>query len=299
MDYKEKYLKYKKKYLHLKQIAGAGQHGKLGQHNNLDDPHGLEHHHHGHHHQPAPKGLPLPQPKYVLREGTLVGGAYSEESNYKSEEIDGKKYPPCFKYSGPSRNIYDELSSLGLLEKYDRLMELHSILLCVEMDVRDGGKDCVSSIEPRLTKIGAKSTATPSQQVKDIFKNMKRDKMLEFMSKNGHEVDRHMIGLMNKVANDCNDLIGRLVKETNVTKAAAENFEKMNQIFYSVHFRSIARACNPVKDQYKMDKEKSKVAPKSAKTAPKKAAPKKAAPKKKTASKKKPASKKKAKSKKK
>merc|ERR1711943_21754 len=93
------------------------------------------------------------------------GGAYSEESNYKSEEIEGKKYPPCFKYSGPSRNIYDELNALGLLDKYEKLMEMHSILLCVEMDVRDGGKDCISSIKPRLDKINAQPTATPTNIV--------------------------------------------------------------------------------------------------------------------------------------
>ena len=194
MDYKEKYLKYKKKYLQLKQIAGANaqqqgqqnrphRHG-IHPHNDDHENHqGQQHHHHGHTHPPAPNT--------TAREGVLVGGAYSEESNgYKSEEIDGKKYPPCFKHSGPSRNMHDELKSLGLLEKYQELMDVHSVLLCVEMDVRDNGKDCIASIRPRLEKINAKPTSTPNNIVKELFASMRRDKMLEFMTKNNQETNK-------------------------------------------------------------------------------------------------------------
>ena len=214
MDYKEKYLKYKKKYLQLKQIAGANapkqgpqgpqqgpqnrphRHGIHPHDDNHGQQQGMEHHHHGHIHgnlhrivREAVDGALGRGPKVgaapKMREGVLVGGAYSEESNgYKSEEIDGKKYPPCFKYSGPSRNMHDELKSLGLLEKYQELMDVHSVLLCVEMDVRDNGKDCIASIRPRLDKLKAKPTSTPNNIVKEIFTNMRRDKMLEFMTKN-------------------------------------------------------------------------------------------------------------------
>ena len=177
----KKYLKYKKKYLQLKQIAGANspkqgpqppqqpsqnrphRHGIHPHNDNHENHQGQQHHHHGHTH-PQVQNIP------PMREGVLVGGAYSEESNgYKSEEIDGKKYPPCFKYSGPSRNMHDELKSLGLLEKYQELMDVHSVLLCVEMDVRDNGKDCIASIRPRLEKIKAKPTSTPNNIVKEIF----------------------------------------------------------------------------------------------------------------------------------
>jgi hypothetical protein len=296
MDYKEKYLKYKKKYLQLKQIAGAG--AAASQQEPKKEPSFLE--------KAGQAASDTINSAGEMLNDFLIfrGGAYSEESNgYKSEEIDGKKYPPCFKHSGPSRNMHDELKSLGLLEKYQELMDVHSVLLCVEMDVRDNGKDCIASIRPRLEKINAKPTSTPNNIVKELFASMKRDKMLEFMTKNNHPVDQHLIAIMNEVTNKANDQISRLVKESNVTKDAAENFKKMNEIFYKVHFRSIARACNPVKDQYNIDKEKSKVssAKKEApgkKTASKKAA-KKAAPKKNSSSKKKAAPKKKASSKKK
>ena len=230
--------------------------------------------------------------KYLKLKAIQSGGAYSEESRgYKKEEVNGKQYPPCFKYSGPSRNIYDKLMELGLLDKYMDLMNVHSILLCTEMDVRDKGKDCISSIKTRLDDLDGKPSFTPSNLVKNIFKSMKRDKMLEFMTKNSHQVDMHVIGIMNSVSDKSSDIITKLLKEAAVTSAHADELKKMNDIFMSSHFRSIARACNPTREEYKSKSPK----PAAKKPAAKKPTAKKPAAKKTAA--KKPAAKKPAKKK--
>ena len=102
MDYKEKYLKYKKKYLQLKQIAGAKapqqgppkappeapgmgmpkdqeniphRHGIHPHDDNHVGQQGLEHHHHRHIHPAAPR-LQAPPAKgtgahIAMREGVL------------------------------------------------------------------------------------------------------------------------------------------------------------------------------------------------------------------------------------
>ena len=220
------------------------------------------------------------------------GGAYSEESRgFNSDKVEDKDYPPCFRICGASRAMHDDLKELGLLDKYQDLMDLHSITLCTEIDVRDNGKDCIVSIKPRLDQVNSKPTFTPNKNVKKIFELMGRDRMLENMSKNKHPVDQHTLAIMNHVAEKADAHIEKLKKESKVTKEAAENFQKLNEVFYKVHFRQIAKACNPMKDQYTMNvgKESDKK-PAAAKKAPAKKAPAKKAPAKKAA--KKPAAKK-------
>ena len=171
----------------------------------------------------------------------------------KEPPVDDKEYPPCFRICGASRAMHDDLKELGLLEKYQDLMNLHSITLCTEIDVRDNGKDCILSIKPRLEEIKAKPTTTANKHVKKIFEEMGRDRMLENMSKNNHPVDQHTLAIMNHVAENANAHVAKLMKESKVTKEAAKNFENLNNVFYKVHFRQIAKACNPMKDQYTMN----------------------------------------------
>ena len=239
-------------------------------------------------------------------QGMQAGGAFSEEKRgFNSDKVDDKEYPPCFRISGPSRAMHDDLKELGLLEKYQDLLNLHSMTLCTEIDVRDNGKDCILSIKPRLEEIKAKPTSTPNKHVKKIFEDMGRDRMLENMTKNNHPVDQHTLAIMNHVAENANAHVAKLMKESKVTKEAAKNFENLNNVFYKVHFRQIAKACNPMKDQYTMntpdDKKQAAKKPAAKKPTAKKPAAKKPAAKKPAAKKtaaKKPAKKASAKKKK-
>ena len=239
-------------------------------------------------------------------QGMQSGGAYSEEKRgFNSDKVEDKEYPPCFRICGASRAMHDDLKELGLLEKYKDLMNLHSMTLCTEIDVRDNGKDCILSIKPRLEEIKAKPTTTANKHVKKIFEDMGRSRMLENMAKNNHPVDQHTLAIMNHVAENANAHVAKLMKESKVTKEAAKNFENLNNVFYKVHFRQIAKACNPMKDQYTMntpaDKKDAAKKPAAKKPAAKKTAAKKPAAKKPAAKKtaaKKPAKKASAKKKK-
>ena len=145
------------------------------------------------------------------------------------------------------------------------------------------------------------------------FKNNKLKKFisidgyehLENMTKNNHPVDQHTLAIMNHVAENANAHVAKLMKESKVTKEAAKNFENLNNVFYKVHFRQIAKACNPMKDQYTMntpdDKKQAAKKPAAKKPTAKKPAAKKPAAKKPAAKKtaaKKPAKKASAKKKK-
>ena len=51
------------------------------------------------------------------------GGAYSEESRgFNSDKVEDKDYPPCFRICGASRAMHDDLKELGLLDKYQDLI---------------------------------------------------------------------------------------------------------------------------------------------------------------------------------
>jgi hypothetical protein len=278
--YRQKYLKYKKKYLQLVEQYG----GQLGGNCSNPSTHPVE---------CGCKGA-----------ADQCGGAtWSEESHGNKEvDVEGKKYPPCFSISGPSRAMYDEIKNLNLSDKYYELFNLHSILLCTERDVRDLGKKCGPSMDVRMKELNSSAANKANQSVVDLFKSIKRDKVLEKMEQNKHPVDLQLIGMLNTVVEKVHKHVKSIANEANVNQEMAENIKKLNEIFLKVHVKSIARSCNPLKGTYDKSKSKPKTVtakkvtskkPNAKKVSAKKVSSKKKAPAKKTASKKK-ASKKKA-----
>ena len=269
--YRQKYLKYKKKYLQLVEEYGDQLGGQYQENNS--------------------------------NEADQCGGAtWSEESHGNKEvDVEGKKYPPCFSISGPSRAMYDELKNLNLSDKYYELFNLHSILLCTERDVRDLGKKCGPSMNVRMKELNSSAANKANQSVVDLFKSIKRDKVLEKMEQNKHPVDLQLIGMLNTVVEKVHKHVKSIGNEANVNQEMAENIKKLNEIFLKVHVKSIARSCNPLKGTYDKSKPKTVTAKKATskksnakKVSAKKVSSKKKAPAKKATSKKKAAPKKKA-----
>ena len=256
--YRQKYFKYKKKYLQLVEQYGGQLGGQYQESNDADQCGGAE---------------------------------WSEESHGNKEvDVEGKKYPPCFAISGPSRAMYDELKNINLSDKYFDLFNLHSILLCTERDVRDLGKKCGPSMDIRMKELESNSANKANESVVDLFKSIKRDKILEKMEENKHPVDLQLIGMLNTVVEKTYKHVKSIASEANVNQEMAENIKKLNEIFLKVHVKSIARSCNPLKGTYDKSKPKTDNNTTSKNSNAKKTASKKA-PVKKTASKKAPAKK--------
>ena len=149
-------------------------------------------------------------------------------------------------------------------------------------------------MDVRMKELDSNSANKANESVVELFKSIKRDKILEKMEQNKHPIDLQLIGMLNTVVEKVHKHVKSIASEANVNQEMAENIKKLNEIFLKVHVKSIARSCNPLKGTYDKSKPKTVTAKKTtSKNSNAKKASAKKAPAKKAVSKKKAPSKKK------
>jgi len=78
---------------------------------------------------------------------------------------------------------------------------------------------------------------------------MGRERMLKNMASHDNKIDHMMIGLMKGVAEKADKLVEDLKKEKALSTEQSQNIDDINTVFYKVHFKAIARTCNPFRER--------------------------------------------------
>lgn len=96
---------------------------------------------------------------------------YTRQAEYTRE--DGK-YPPCFHICGASRQIYDYVEKNGFLGNADvqKLLELHTQVLCAEIAVTKNKANCAREIQKWRALVGLSAGARYDQVVVAVKKAM-------------------------------------------------------------------------------------------------------------------------------
>jgi len=145
------------------------------------------------------------------------------EMNRKNNMFE--KYPPCYDICGATRNIQDKLENVNKKEEYHKLLDVYSIVLCQEK-YKDSPrvKEMMTQRINDLISLGAEK--------KNVFGT---ENILKEYSANNPIVLDFMYLATNLIQREINKL-----SQDNIDSDTKTKIEKLNEIFYQVHYPIIA-----------------------------------------------------------
>ena len=145
------------------------------------------------------------------------------EMNRKNNMFE--KYPPCYDICGATRNIQDKLESVNKKEEYHKLLDVYSIVLCQEK-YKDSPrtKEMMTQRINDLISLGAEK--------KNVFGT---ENILKQYNPNNPVVLDFMYLSTNLIQREINRL-----SQDNIDPEIKSKIEKLNEIFYEVHFPIIS-----------------------------------------------------------
>jgi hypothetical protein len=155
---------------------------------------------------------------------------YTKENFYWTEEKRNnkmfEKYPPCYDICGATRLIQDKLESIDKKEKYHKLLDVYSIVLCQEK-----------------FKTSSNAKEMMNQRIKDL-ENMGAKRKTEF------DVER----IMNQYPSSDPLVKDFLLLATNLIQREIDSLSKddietslkdsiinLNNVFYQVHYPIVSK----------------------------------------------------------
>ena len=145
------------------------------------------------------------------------------EMNRKNNMFE--KYPPCYDICGATRNIQDKLESVNKKEEYHKLLDVYSIVLCQEK-YKDSPrtKEMMTQRINDLISLGAEK--------KNVFGT---ENILKQYNPNNPVVLDFMYLSTNLIQREINRL-----SQDNIEPEIKSKIEKLNEVFYEVHYPIIA-----------------------------------------------------------
>lgn len=167
--------------------------------------------------------------KYLQLSNYQSGGITWMENN-RGNSNDGK-YPPCYNICGATKAIYDILEKNKLIQKYSLLLNLYSIILCQEVYLKN--KKCSETmIDERVA------------QIENILGNKPiEEKHLKIIKNN---INREPTKIMRKLMEITTVLIEEQIdniNKENINKEDLDKLNRMNTVFYNVHYPVISENC--------------------------------------------------------
>jgi len=140
-----------------------------------------------------------------------------------------EKYPPCYDICGATRSIYNYLEEIDKDEEYHKLLDVYSIVLCQEkFRNSDKVKEMMLQRIDDLISLGAEKN--------NVFGT---ENIINKYNPNNPIVKDFMYLATNLIQREIN----RLSKD-NIDAVIKEKIEKLNEIFYEVHYPIIAVISN-------------------------------------------------------
>jgi hypothetical protein len=158
----------------------------------------------------------------------FVGGFSENKSDktyleYKRLNYSFGKYPPCFNYSNEVQQIYDYLDMNGVLNEYNELLNVYSILLCQKYHA--SYKTCDSEmLNERINEL-IKIAGT----ITDKEKYMKR--ISKYVKLNNSNVSKLIFYAF-------------YIIENNIKKINEDQIIILNNRFYLNHLSEIQKLCD-------------------------------------------------------
>jgi len=140
-----------------------------------------------------------------------------------------EKYPPCYDICGATRSIQDKLESINKKEEFHKLLDVYSIVLCQEKF-----KDSPSVKEMMTQRIN--DLIALGAEKNNVFGT---ENIINKYNPNNPIVRDFMYLATNLIQREIN----RLSKD-NIDAVIKEKIEKLNEIFYEVHYPIIAVISN-------------------------------------------------------
>lgn len=159
---------------------------------------------------------------------TFTGGNLNSENNFQYTEnkrlnFNFGKYPPCFNLSFEAQQVFDTLDMKGEREKFQRLFDLYSILLCQKYHA--SYKDCNPlMLEERIDDV--------QKMLPEYFDQAKvRTKLSKYIKLNNSKISKLIL--------ICFYLIEKEIKKIN-----DEKIINLNRKFYFATFKELFTLCD-------------------------------------------------------
>lgn len=163
----------------------------------------------------------------------LFGGrSYLEEKRYNSTySKDGYNFPPCFDICGASRKIFMILKDKNLENKYYKLLEGHSLVLCQEVHIKS--KECNRTMfDERI------------QDALNLKPSLITKKIVNIVNKNTNNIGSYKLHkFLRNITSILEDEMKKINQDTILTKDEKNTILKMNDVFYQVHYPILSKKC--------------------------------------------------------
>lgn len=139
-------------------------------------------------------------------------------------------FPPCFDLSGELKKVYAILKSYNLEKKYFQLLDVFSIILCQDTQVRD--RDCPDSfINDRLADLNTMGGDANDQNAIVIVKantNLNNNKIGKLLVMATSIIEKYM---------------KEIKADTLISSSDKEQIEGFKSFFYRQHYDYINKRC--------------------------------------------------------
>lgn len=139
-------------------------------------------------------------------------------------------FPPCYDLSGELKKVYALLKSYNLEKKYLQLLDVFSIVLCQETQVRD--RDCPDSfINDRLADLNTMGADANDQTAITIVKantNLNNNKIGKFLVMATNVIEKQM---------------KEIKADPTISSSDKDQIEGFKAFFYRQHYDYINKRC--------------------------------------------------------
>lgn len=164
------------------------------------------------------------------KENLQVGGNLTWLENDRGNP-NYKNYPPCYDICGATRKIQDILDKHGLTQKYQKMLELYSLVLCQEVYLKT--KKCENTmLDERINDLNRIGSVSVIQRDREIVRN----------SIENLPSSMEMLYFLEKTTAELENIIPE-IKQESIDAKDIETIVKMNTVFYEVHYPVLAENC--------------------------------------------------------
>jgi len=137
------------------------------------------------------------------------------------------KYPPCYEICGSTRNIYDEIETVGKLDEYKKLLDVYSVVLCQVKHINSNNvRTMMMDRITELIKLGGDTDESKSSSILEMYPTP-CDRSRLFMTLATSLIEKE---------------IRNIESDASFTEEQKNKINRFNRSFYNNNYSVISRA---------------------------------------------------------